>query len=297
MTSPVPADLLPYVPTLERARNERVIGLDPHGSSPEIPDGAPTTERRLAAMVVNARVVRREVKDEITELPQQKLAAISGQMPPLPRDFQQQSWVVRLRAEGGTGQACTNCDLNRPGYNTCHICGGNYWRPDGSCNACDRGYTACALCEGSGRTFAAEIRRVDDEVLFLVDAFVPEVFRYTPELFRIPALMRDLLAGTSPPLGMAFPIAARMQGSAYRDAVRRDPEAIFQGYRLEDAMEKAKGALLSMMKPKTEIVLFDVRSFAWPLLWATFGKGSGRRELILVVRPDGAMGGFSAEAE
>ena len=49
------------------------------------------------------------------------------------------------------------------------------------------------------------------------------------------------------------------------------------------------------MKPKTEIVLHDVRSFAWPFLWLEYGAGKAKREVVLVVRPDMQVAGFGGQ--
>jgi len=131
----------------------------------------------------------------------------------------------------------------------------------------------------------------------LREVFVPEAFRYVPALFAVPGLLRELLKDVDPPLTLAFPLVAQQQGSAYRDAVRREPEPVFQGHRFEDALDTARRSLRAMLKPKTEAVLFDVRSFAWPLLWLEFGKGREKQEAVLAVRPDGRMGGYLAESE
>jgi hypothetical protein len=287
-----------FLPTLERARTEGYVPLDPNRGGAVLLPGEPVVTRRLAALVVRARVVRREVRDDLTEMSPRRAAALPGEMPAVPREFASQSYLVRLQAEGGPGLACTSCDIRRVGYNACHRCGGSGWlHADQRCSACLDGFILCASCDGSLVTVAVELRHVDDVSLALRDVFLPEAFRYVPALFEVPRLLRDLLEDADPPMTLAFPLVTRPQGSAYRDAVRREPEPVFHGHRFEDAMETARTSLRAMLKPKTEAVLFDVRSFAWPFLWLELGKGREKQEIVLVVRPDGQLGGFVAKGE
>ena len=146
-------------------------------------------------------------------------------------------------------------------------------------------------------TVAVEVRHIDDVDLALRDVFVPEAFRYIPGLFEVPRFLRDLLEDVDPPMSLAFPLVSQPQGSAYRDAVRREAEPVFHGHRFEDAMDTARRSLRAMLKPKTEAVLFDVRSFAWPFLWVELGKGEEKQEAVLVVRPDGRLGGYVAKSD
>jgi hypothetical protein len=286
-----------FLPTLARARSEGYVPLDPDGREVDLLSGEPVVERRLAALVVRARVVRREVRDDLTEMSPRRAAALLGEMPAAPKEFVSQSYLVRLQAEGGPGIACTNCDIRRVGYNACHRCGGSgQLHVDQRCGSCLDGFILCASCDGSLVTIAVELRHVDDVSLALRDVFLPEAFRYVPALFEVPRLLRDLLEDADPPMALAFALASRPQGSAYRDSVRREPEPVFHGHRFEDAIETARRSLRAMLKPKTEAVLFDVRSFAWPFLWLELGKGREKQEAVLVVRPDGRLGGHVAKS-
>jgi hypothetical protein len=286
------------LPTLERARSEGYVPLDLDRGEVDLLPGEPTVQRRLAALVVRARVVRREVRDDLTEMSPRRAAALLGEMPVAPTNFTSQSYLVRLQAEGGPGLACTSCDVRRVGYNACHRCGGSGWlRVDQRCSACLDGFILCASCDGSLVTVAVELRHVDDVALSLQDVFVPEAFRYVPGLFAVPRLLRELLEFADPPMALAFPLVARPQGSAYRDTVRREEaEPVFHGHRFEDAMDTARRALRAMLKPKTEAVLVDVRSFAWPFLWLELGQGREKQEAVLVIRPDGRLGGYVAKS-
>ncbi len=106
-----------FLPTLERARTEGYVPLDPDRGGAVLLAGEPVVTRRLAALVVRARVVRREVRDDLIEMSPRRAAALQGEMPPVPTAFATQSYLVRLRAEGGLGVACTSCDIRRVGYN------------------------------------------------------------------------------------------------------------------------------------------------------------------------------------
>jgi hypothetical protein len=283
----------PFLPTLDRARSEGYVPLGSDGREVALLQGEPLIHRRLAALVVRARVVRREVREDQVEMSLERAAALRRDMPPLPKVFASQSYVVRLRRENGEGRACTSCDLRRAGYTACHLCGGSgALPPERRCPACFNGFIVCAGCDGSRVTLAVDLRRVDDVDLALRDTFVPDAFRYVPGLFNVPRFLRELLEPVDPPMALAFPLVSRPQGSAYRDAVRREPEVVFHGHRFEDALETARLGLRAMMKPKTEAVLFDVRSFAWPFLWVELASDGTKQEAVLVVRPDGRLGGY-----
>lgn len=288
-----------FLPTLERARSDGYVPLDPDGGGAALLPGEPIVQRRLAALVVRARVVRREVRDELTEMSPRRAAALLAEMPLAPAEFASQSYLVRLQAEGGPGLACTSCDIRRVGYNACHRCGGSgQLHIDRRCGSCHDGFILCASCEGALVTLAVEVRHVDDVNIVLRDVFVPEAFRYVPGLFAVPRHLRDLLEDANPPMALAFPVVARPQGSGYRDAVRREEvEPVFHGHRFEDAMDTARRSLRAMLKPKTEAVLHDVRTFAWPFLWLELGQGREKQEVVLVIRPDGQLGGHVAKSE
>jgi hypothetical protein len=287
-----------FLPLLERARSEGYEPLDPDKGGAVLLPGEPLVQRRLAALVVRARIVRRESRDELTEMSPRRAAAMLGEIPPAPTVFASQSYVVRLQAEGGPGVACTSCDLRRLGYNACHLCGGSgAINVTQRCTSCLDGFTLCASCDGTLATIAVEVRHIDDVELTLRDVFVPEAFRYVPALFEVGRLLRDLLEDADPPMSLAFPLVSRPQGSAYRDAVQREAEPVFHGHRFEDAMDTARRSLRAMLKPKTEAVLFDVRSFAWPFLWLELGDEREKQEVVLVVRPDGRLGGYAAKRD
>lgn len=285
------------MPTLERARSEGYVPLDPGGDEVALLPGEPVAQRRLAALVVRARVVRREVRDDLTEMSPRRAAGLLDELPPAPLVFASNSYVVRLRVDDDPS-ACTHCDIRRPGSTACPTCDGSGFAVLGlACSACKDGFVACVACDGTGAMVAVELRHIDDVDLALRDVFVPEAFRYVPALFTVPGLLRDLLEDADPPMALAFPLVSRPQGSAYRDAVRRELEPEFHGHRFEDAMDTARRSLQAMLKPKTEAVLVDVRSFAWPFLWLELGKGEEKQEVVLVVRPDGRLGGYVSQGE
>ncbi|MEO7331426.1 MAG: hypothetical protein ABI193_22815 [Minicystis sp.] len=284
-----------FLPTLESIRGG-CPPLDPEGDPPALPDGEPTAQRRLAAIVIFARVIRRESREEDTEMSLARASYLLPDMPPAPRDFVEQSYLVR--AGGGYEErACTGCDVRRPGFTTCHGCGGSAWleAPGMRCPSCDGGFILCSTCDGIQRTVAVKLRFVNDVHVVLHDVFIPEAFRYLPALFSFPPLLRDLLEQVVPPLELASPLFAQTKSSAYRDAVRKDPDPVFHGHRFEDALTAARTALQSLVKPKSEIVLHDVRSYAWPFLWLEHGKGEAKRDSVYVVRPDGVLVGYAGK--
>ena len=294
----LPVEASSFLPTLERARSEGYVPLDPEGDEVALLPGEPVVQRRLAALVVRARVVRREVRDDHTEMSPGRAAGLLGEIPPAPLVFASRSYVVRLQVDGGPGVACTHCDVRHFGSIACPSYGGDGLIVlDLACPKCSDGFIACVDCDGSGATVKVELRHIDDVELALRDVFIPKAFRYIPALFTVPRLLRDLLEDADPPMALAFPLVSRPQGSAYRDAVRREPEPAFHGHRFEDAMDTARRSLRAMLKPKTEAVLVDVRSFAWPFLWVELGKGEEKQEAVLVVRPDGRLGGYVSRSE
>lgn len=284
----------PFLPTLEMAR-EGTVPLDPEGSF-ELPDGEPSAVRRLAALVVLARVVRRETREEETEVSINRASYMLKEMPPAPQDYIEKGYLVRLRGDSAAGKVCTGCDIRRRGYTICHLCGGTSWlSPAERCTACDQGFILCATCDGTGEIIDVAVRYVNDVPLWFRDTFVPEAFRYVPAMFSFPTLLRALLADVSPPMALAVPLSGKVQGSAYRDARRSEADPVFHGHRFEDALETARRSLRSLVKPKTEIVLHDVRSFAWPFLWLEYGVGKAKRDVVLVVRPDMQVAGYGGQ--
>lgn len=286
-----------FLPTLEKIR-EGCLPLDPASELPDLPPGEPTAQRRLAAIVLFARVIRRESREDDTEMSLARASYLLPEMPPVPTDFVEHSYLVRVGGGHEEG-ACTGCDVRRPGFTTCHNCGGGQGlgAPVVFCPACDNGFILCATCDGARRTVQLKVRYVNDVHVVLHDVFVPEAFRYLPALFSFPQLLREMLEQVVPPIELASPLFAQARSSAYRDAVRKDPEPVFHGHRFEDALTAARSALQGLVKPKSEIVLHDVRSYAWPFLWLEHGTGAAKRDSVYVVRPDGVLAGFGGASE
>jgi hypothetical protein len=297
--TPTPSELESvrrFLPTLEMICRG-CVALDPSESPPELPPGEPSAARRLAAIVLFARVIRRESREEDTEMSLSRASYLLGEMPAAPKDFVEQSYLVRARG-GYEERACTHCDPRKPGFTPCHNCGAALSIAGGmGCVACVGGFIPCATCDGIQRTVQVRVRYVNDVHVVLHDVFIPQAFRYMPPLFPVAALLRDLLENVVPPIELACPLFAQAKSSAYRDAVRKEPDPVFHGHRFEDALEAARGSLHSLVKPKSEIVLHDVRSYAWPFLWLEHGSGETKRDSVYVVRPDGVLAGFAGKVE
>lgn len=281
----------PYLPSLEAARARGCVALDPEADRFELPEGEPTAVRRLAALVVDARLIRREIQDEEASMALARASNLPTEMPPAPTEFADRTALVRVGAVGAS-EPCSTCDVRKRGHIACPACGHHEGY---RCGNCDDGFLPCSACDGAGSTVRVYVRRVHDEHLAIRDTFVPETFRYIPALFPFPALLRAMLDGVDPPMCLAFPIAAPVQRSVYRGNVGPEREPEFEGHRFDDAVEKALEALRRVVKPKTEIALFDVRTFAWPFLWVEFGEAREARAVVLVARPDGQICGFEGD--
>jgi hypothetical protein len=297
---------LSFVPTMERARS----GFDDVGpiSVPaELLTDENLEERRLAAILLIARVLRREAWEESVDASARLAGALPTEVPPIPEGYVEQASVIRV-GPALELHPCTMCDVRRPGYQACHHCGGSGYLTGTmeSCGACGpasdsragrgEGFIVCSACEGAKETVSLRVRHVTDRLVSLSDVFVPEALRYAHGLFGFDGALGTAVGELrAPPEELRFDLLATETTSAYRGAQRRaDPT--FHGHDFDDALGRARSALRGMAGRGT-VLRYEFAAFAVPFLWIRQKVLVHARSAAFFVHPGGRMCGFAAAPE
>jgi hypothetical protein len=282
-------------PTIERARAE---GLSVRGrifwrvGSVDLLAREPDAQHALAAVILVARVQRRESWDRRVEMSIRLAETAKMEMPPPPDGYVDASHTV-LAARDGAPHRCGMCGLLR-GKSPCPRCSGSGVVTLGShdsaptqlvCEPCKgSGFIVCTTCEGTGEAVGARIHYVEDRAAALRYTYVPSI----PSALEseLTALLEPV---TDPPAHLRFDAQPRVAGSAYR-GTQKVEATTFHGFRFEDAAARARVAAANV-GGKGTVVREDVRTYAWPFLWLEHKVFGGRRHVLLVVGPDGRMRG------
>lgn len=278
-------DVARYVPSLE-ALQAAACALEVqtwrHPFGIDLLRVEPTERRKLAAVVVTARLQRRSTTEIETEVPVTRAAQIPETLPERPDDWSDREVDViaeRLAARSGP---CSFCPPTQRGFHLCGACGGlGSVTPDDSTVACvgcgGSGRVACANCDGSGVSVRVRLQTIRDVSCELRYAYVPAL------PFTIEERLCQLLQPTAdPPECLRFDMAPRRAGSAYRDVLEVDP--VFEGHEFGDALARARTAI-QRLADGDPILRQDVRAYAWPLLllrWQGLGLD---RTVAIVIRP------------
>jgi len=266
---------IPYLPTLERARAEG-LALPPH---------KPAEERRVAALVVLAQVMRREAWDEETDLGPDALKQIERGDPPLPAAFEARSHR-RLVDELGA-RRCTMCQ-EASGRARCRICNGAGTLGGRACS-CEGGFVRCALCEGSGWMMRARLRYLQDQPLCMRELYAPPEMSFVSSLFTFEGTLERIVGPADPPEALrCHDLRPRATATAYRGAGDRVVEPDFHGHRFAGTIDKAVSAL-AQLSAGGRVVAQAVRAYAWPLLWLRYGPGAPAPEAVVFPDPTGAL--------
>lgn len=253
MAPPQPHDVASYIPLLETLKTagselEVQTWWNPFGV--DLLEREPTEQRKLAAVVLIARALRRTIRELDGDVPASRVGDLPEPIPEPPDD-----WNGRV-----TRVLRSRIDLDpRP----CPLCAGD--SPE------------CGICEGTGQVLRVRFREVHDVVDTLRYAYVPTL------PFSIEERVTRLIdPAADPPECLRIDMAARRAGSAYRDTIEVDPE--FLGHSFADALAQARTAAQAF-GVEADVVKKDVRAYAWPLLllrWSGLGLD---RTVALVVRP------------
>lgn len=264
-----------WLPTLDRAR----------ASGLALPPGDPAEERRVAALVVRADMIRREAWEEEVQLGTEAADRIERTEPEPAYALEAQSYL-RLGAQLGE-ERCSMCP-DKPGRSRCRVCKGvgtiDMWNTKCSCK---KGYVRCPQCEGSGTALRVRLRYLQDTPLFLREIYVPPEMGFVPALFSFEGTLEKIIGAVDPPEALrCHDLRPReVSTSAYRGG-GKIVEPDFHGHRFAGTIEKAVEALRAT-GAKGRIVAQAVRAYAWPLLWLRYRMPE--REAVVFADPGGAL--------
>lgn len=214
---------LAFVPTLARVW----AGFDDVGPTrvpKELLYERDLEERRLAAILLVARVLRREAWEETVDASVRLAGALPTEVPPIPDGYIEQASGIRV-GPALELRPCTMCDIRRPGANACHHCGGSGLLAGDleRCGACGGGgFVTCSACEGAKQTVSLRLRHVTDRLVALRDTFVPEALRYAPGMFGFDAAIATAIGElVQPPEELRFDLLATETTSAYASVLAR----------------------------------------------------------------------------
>ncbi|WP_437329385.1 hypothetical protein [Sorangium sp. So ce381] len=253
-----PSDpVAPYLPTLGRARAEGLA----------LPPGAPAEERRVAALVVLASIVRREGWTEVVDLSQEDALQLAPGEPPLPDAFEARAHR-RL--------------VEHLGLRPCTACAGAGASP-----------VVCASCMGDGHMRRVRIRHVQDRPIEVRELYAPREMSFVPALFSFESTLKRALGAADPPEPLrCLDLRPRAVRTAYRGGGDRVVEPDFQGHHFAGTIESAV-ATLGAFATGGRIVAQAVRAYAWPLLWLRYGPGEPARDVVVFPDLTGALQAFS----
>lgn len=265
-----------YLPTVERARAEGLA----------LPPGAPEEERRVAALVVLASIVRREGWTEVVDLSPEAAEQLEPGDPPRPLSFEPRAH--RRLAEDLGLRPCTGC-AGASGRARCPLCGGEPGRRACSCSA---GHVRCPSCMGAGRVRRVRVRHLEDRPLEVRELYAPPEMTFVPALFSFEGALERRLGATEPPEPLrCHDLRPRARSTAYRGGGDRVVEPDFHGHRFAGTIERAVSGLTALAAGG-RLVAQAVRAYAWPLLWLRYGPDEPTRDVVVYPDLTGALQAF-----
>lgn len=269
-----------YVPTLERARREGV----------ELPPGDPIQEQRVAALFVYAALLRRRTWHEDAVVSWEKMAQIPRGEPPAPKDFVARShvWIEKEISV----DTCTSCAAT-PGRMKCRVCkGAGVLSGFKTRCSCDEGYVPCPVCRGERLSQRLRLRYSTDEPVYFREAYVPSSLAHVPSLFSFESAFERAadLEAIPPECLRCHDLNDRVTGAtAYRGGERRQ-KPDFMGFDFVDTIDKALAALAAI-SVGVAVPFYDVRAYAWPILWLRY---EGDSDIAIYTGRDGFLRAFGA---
>ncbi|XXX72995.1 hypothetical protein WMF30_35635 [Sorangium sp. So ce134] len=266
-----------YLPTVARARDEGLA----------LPPGAPAEERRVAALVVLASIVRREGWTEVVDLSPEAAEQLEPGDPPRPRSFEPRAH--RRLAEDLGFRPCPGC-AGAPGRARCPLCGGEALRRACSCSA---GYVRCPSCMGAGRVRRVRVRYLEDRPLEVRELYAPPEMTFVPALFTLEGALERRLGAADPPEPLrCHDLRPRARSTAYRGGGDRVVEPDFHGHGFAGTIERAVSGLAALAAGG-RLVAQAVRAYAWPLLWLRYGPDEPARDVVVYPDLTGALQAFA----
>ncbi|WP_438027693.1 hypothetical protein [Sorangium sp. So ce233] len=259
-----------YLPTLGRARAEGLA----------LPPGDPAEERRVAALVVLASIVRREGWAEVVDLSPEDAQQLERGEPPLPDAFEAR--VHRRLAEDLGLRPCTAC-LGAGAASADVLAAG--------------AAPARCACEGGGRVRRVRVRHLHDRLLEVRELYAPPEMTFVPALFSFEGTLKRSLGAADPPEPLrCLDLRPRAVRTAYRGGGDRVVEPEFYSHRFAGTIEIAAAALAALATGG-RVVAQAVRAYTWPLLWLRYGPGEPARDVVVFPDLTGALQVFAGAAQ
>ncbi len=287
--APPSAAVEPYLPSVQRARAEGLTARRRLWRLPFSVDllaATPDVEIPLAAVVVDARVQAREMRDKRIQIPAAAVHRLPREAPPLPHAWTHARSRFLLERDAEPSD-CGACEFRR-GRLPCTACGGTgrFHSRDSEgqvvvvpCSGCDKGYVICATCDGHGDAVWARVMDVVDLAPALRYAYLPSM---TDALdLAVGPLFEDLPPAL--PDALRFDPDPQRQQSAYRGDTRQH-DARFEGHGFGDALPRALSAIAGL-GGKGERIRQQLVTHAWPLLWLRYRSLRHRGDVCLLVSP------------
>jgi hypothetical protein len=294
MSQPIPAAET-FLPSVERARTEGLVARAKLWLLPIATDllgRTPTEQHAVAAVVLRARVERRNVEQRVIQLPTDEVLSLPANPKPAPKGFVTERHRYLIERDPGPSD-CEVCEL-KPGQMPCVVCGGTgvIHTTDAqgnqvtrSCYSCKAGFVTCTTCAGSGTAVHCTVGVVDDHEASLDYTYVPAM---TLDLELAVGALLD--AEVQPPDCLKVGFELKTARSAYRGATKQ-VEAKHLGHHYGTPLDSARSAVRGLGLPG-EFVGHDIQVFAWPILWLRYGGIGGRHDVALVVDPNGKLQAF-----
>ncbi len=255
------------------------------GLEVDLMDRDPIEVRRVAAIIVSARVLRRRRLAYQQEVPAAEAARAPEAIPKPIIDLNHESRQRVITDVVAGPERCTRC-VN--GQVSCLVCLGRGYvdvsqssyeaaatRP---CRACaQRGTQTCSHCGGSTETMRVRCVDVIDEVVRLDYPYVPTMSFALEEKVRT-ALEEELGTERAVASCLRVDLSSQRHGGPYREAKR---EPTFRGFVYADALGKARAALAQLRgeEPLAEEILIHAR----PISWLRYEAWGVTREVALFV--------------
>lgn len=270
----------PYLPTLVRAQAEGLA----------LPDCRVAEERRVAALIVHATILRRKTWSEEKELPPSMIASLPDGEPQPPADLEPRT-SVRLTSVTPVA-TCAAC-AETPGRRRCRICGGTgaLALSKKSCS-CDEGFVKCPSCDGEVVTNRVRLSYYVDEPAWMREAYLPSELLHEPSLFGLESRLEKTIELESEIAEClrCHDLSDSTQGTAYRGGSKRKAPD-FKGYDFVDAVDKALAGLKAL-GAGMQVVRYAIRAYAWPILWLRY---SGGPNVAVFAGRYGSLVAFSGE--
>jgi hypothetical protein len=268
----------PYLPTLVRAQAE---GLP-------LPEGRPAEERRVAALIVQATILRRKTWSEEKVLPPSMLPNLPQGEPPPPADLEPRTSV---RLTNVTPIATCSVCTETPGRRTCRVCRGRGTLAiSKTACTCQGGYVKCPSCDGGVVTNRVRMSYYLDEPAWMREAYLPSELLHEPSLFGLESRLENaiVLRSEIAECLRCHDLSDTTQGSAYRGgAKKKTPD--FKGYDFVDTIDKALAGLKAL-GAGMQVVRYAIRAYAWPVLWLRY---SGGPSVAVFAGRDGSLVAFT----